>query len=235
MPILYGLCLSFSPRARQNVRMDVREVKPNGYCRGVMDAIKLAIEAQENNKDKTCYLLGGIVHNEGTIGFFKSKGFVLLDEKTAPLDVLLESVPEGQVVIFSAHGHARNLEKIAERKNLIVYDATCPFVTANMRMAEHAKGRDVIYVGAKGHAEAVAFLANESTAAFFDANGKTLELHKENIENPLVIGQTTLSKEEFDEGYEAVLNGEAPTGADMNGDGKVNLADVIYMLRQITR
>ena len=184
--------------------MEVIIVNPHGYCQGVKDAIKLAIEAQEANKDKTCYLLGGIVHNEDTIRFFKDKGFIILDEKNASLEELIETIPEEQVVIYSAHGHPRNLEAIAEKKHLIAYDATCPFVTANMRMAEMAKDRDVIYVGAKNHAEATAFMANEKTAGFYDATGGRLEMFKEEIKEPLVIGQTTLSKKEFEDGFKAV-------------------------------
>ena len=170
-----------------------------------MDAIKLAIEAQEANKDKTCYLLGGIVHNEDTLAVFKERGFIILDEKKAPLAELIETIEDGQVVVFSAHGHARSLDRAAERKHLIVYDATCPFVTANMRMAEHAKDRDVIHVGVKGHMEAEAFLQNEAVSGFFDTKAGHLETYKDDIKDPLIIGQTTLSKKEFDDAYEAIL------------------------------
>ena len=181
--------------------MEVFEVKPHGYCQGVMDAIKLALKAKEENPDRTCFLLGGIVHNEDTIRFFEERGFIILNEKKASLDVLISSIPDGEVVIFSAHGHAKSLEDIAKKKQLIIYDATCPFVTANMRLASSKHQRDIVYVGVKGHLEAEGFLANVKTAGFYDTDRARFEAYKENIIAPLVIGQTTLSKKEFDDAY----------------------------------
>ena len=165
--------------------MEVFEVKPHGYCQGVMDAIKLALKAKEENPDRTCFLLGGIVHNEDTIKFFEERGFIILNEKKASLDVLISSIPDGEVVIFSAHGHAKSLEDIAKKKQLIIYDATCPFVTANMRLASSKYHRDIVYVGVKGHLEAEGFLANVKTAGFYDTDKAHFEAYKENIIAPL--------------------------------------------------
>ena len=156
--------------------MEVFEVKPHGYCQGVMDAIKLALKAKEENPDRTCFLLGGIVHNEDTIKFFEERGFIILNEKKASLDVLISSIPDGEVVIFSAHGHAKSLEDIAKKKQLIIYDATCPFVTANMRLASSKNQRDIVYVGVKGHLEAEGFLANVKTAGFYDTDKEFIDL-----------------------------------------------------------
>ncbi|MCQ2742367.1 MAG: hypothetical protein MJ239_03615 [Bacilli bacterium] len=182
--------------------MKVRVVKPYGFCSGVSRAILLAHKAKEEHPEKKIYLLGMIVHNEKVISSLQDEGFVILDERKDSLANLLESIPEEQVVVFSAHGHDEKLDDLARRRKLIAYDATCPFVLANVNEARRSK-EEVIYIGVHDHLESQAFLANCPTASFYDVKSNIFDDHCVSP-SPLVIAQTTLGEEEYDRAIFAI-------------------------------
>ena len=166
--------------------MKVEILKPKAYCAGVSNAIKLAYKAREENPNKKVYVLGMLVHNNFVVEELKKKDIqVALD---------INDIPDGEVIIFSAHGHKRELDEIAKKKNLIVYDSVCPKVLSNMKLIEdNAKaGHYVIYIGQKGHPEAEACLSLYNKVILY-TNNILNNYHIENDESPLVINQTTLS------------------------------------------
>ena len=166
--------------------MKVEILKPKAYCAGVSNAINLAYKAREENPNKKVYVLGMLVHNNFVVEELKKKDIqVALD---------INSIPDGEVIIFSAHGHKRGLDEIAKQKNLIVYDSVCPKVLANMKLIEEnvKAGHYVIYMGQKGHPEAEACLSLYNKVILY-TNNILNNYHIENDESPLVISQTTLS------------------------------------------
>lgn len=180
--------------------MQVVKINPHGFCQGVQNALDLAYKAKKENPKKTVYLLGLLVHNEEVISSLTNDGFVVLDETTASLYELLNQIPNGQVLLFSAHGHPEELDKLALEKSLIVYDASCPFVQANLKLAKQkAATSPIIYIGSKGHLECSSFLANCPQAHFYDV--KRDELDSPVSKNPYVISQTTLSGEELSKAH----------------------------------
>jgi 4-hydroxy-3-methylbut-2-enyl diphosphate reductase len=88
-----------------------------------------------------------VVHNRHVVERLRALGAVFVDE--------LDQVPEGATVIFSAHGVSRAVVAEAERRNLRVFDATCPLVTkVHMEVHRYARdARDVILIGHAGHPE----------------------------------------------------------------------------------
>ena len=166
--------------------MKVEILKPKAYCAGVSNAIKLAYKAREENPNKKVYVLGMLVHNNFVVEELKKKDIqVALD---------INEIPDGEVIIFSAHGHKRELDEIAKQKNLIVYDSVCPKVLSNIKLIEeNAKaGHYVIYIGQKGHPEAEACLSLYNKVILY-TNNILNNYHIENDDSPLVINQTTLS------------------------------------------
>ena len=108
--------------------MKVEILKPKAYCAGVSNAINLAIKAREENPDKKVFVLGMLVHNNFVVEFLRKKDIqVALD---------INDIPDGEVIIFTAHGHKRELDAIAKEKNLIVYDSVCPKVLSNIKLIE---------------------------------------------------------------------------------------------------
>src|SRR5690606_3927591 len=88
-----------------------------------------------------------VVHNRYVVDGLRAKGAVFVEE--------LDEVPDGATVIFSAHGVSQAVQEEAARRNLTVFDATCPLVTkVHLEVARHARaGREVILIGHAGHPE----------------------------------------------------------------------------------
>lgn len=175
--------------------MLVHIVTPHGYCSGVWRALKIASEAKKNHPNSTLYMLGALVHNEITVASLRNQGFIVLDEREAPLEDQLKTIPNGSFVVFSAHGHPKSFDEIAKKKGLQTIDATCPFVDENQNVGLSAP-EPLFYLGAKGHLEAVAFLANCPHAHFLEAGHPVTNIEGESCS---LISQTTLSEEEIQE------------------------------------
>ena len=175
--------------------MKILLAKPYGYCYGVSYAMELASKAKKEHPDSAVYLIGAPVHNEDAISFLMKQGLILLEGDFASLQAKLESLSEGSVVVFSAHGHPHSFDQIAAKRNFLVYDGTCAFVKENLVSALSSK--NVLYIGSEGHAEKEAFLANCPGARFYDAKTGEGDWKKCSLP-PTLICQTTLSGEEIE-------------------------------------
>ena len=107
---------------------------------------------------------------------------------------------KGDVVVLSAHGHPSAYDDLAREKGIEIIDATCRFVNENLDLALKSD-RPVLYIGLSGHLESEAFLANCPDAFFYDVKSRRcagiLVLKGKGVD-PLIITQTTLSKDEID-------------------------------------
>ncbi len=121
---------------------------PRGYCAGVeraVDAVELALKAH----GRPVYVRKQIVHNQHVVADLEAKGAVFVDEET--------EVPEGAVVVLSAHGVAPEVHANSVVRKLTVIDATCPLVTKVHLEAKRfaGDGRTIILIGHAGHEEVV--------------------------------------------------------------------------------
>ena len=128
--------------------------KPRGFCAGVdraIDIVNLALELYQ----PPVYVRKQIVHNRCVIETLSQKGAIFVDE--------VDEVPEGALVIFSAHGVSPEVFEKAHLKNLSVIDATCPLVTkVHSEVKRFAgEGLSIILVGHEGHDEVVGTLGEE--------------------------------------------------------------------------
>jgi 4-hydroxy-3-methylbut-2-enyl diphosphate reductase len=134
--------------------MEVLKVHPRGYCYGVVDAITMAKRiAKDPNVPRPIYILGQIVHNRHTVLELEEYGIQTLDGGLR-LD-LLDQVPDGATVIFTAHGISPAVKAKAAQRGLNFYDATCPDVTKTHILIREKiqEGYSIIYIGTKGHPE----------------------------------------------------------------------------------
>ncbi len=120
---------------------------PRGFCAGVVRAIDIVQIALELYDDEALYVRKEIVHNPHVVEDLRSRGVIFIDELT--------DVPDGQRVIFSAHGVSPAVWEEAQKKCLRVIDATCPLVTkVHMEARRFAsKGYTIILIGHPGHEE----------------------------------------------------------------------------------
>ena len=129
-----------------NHTMKALLASPRGFCAGVDRAIDVVEEALEIFGPPV-YVRHEIVHNEHVVERLRRRGAVFTDD--------LADVPEGSVLIFSAHGVAPAVREEAKARHLRVVDATCPLVT-KIHLEVHKflkRGYGIFYIGHKGHVE----------------------------------------------------------------------------------
>ncbi|WP_111658191.1 4-hydroxy-3-methylbut-2-enyl diphosphate reductase [Isoalcanivorax indicus] len=126
--------------------MHIRLANPRGFCAGVDRAIDIVNRALEVYGPPV-YVRHEVVHNRFVVDDLRNRGAVFVEE--------LDEVPEDAIVIFSAHGVARAVQDEAGRRELRVFDATCPLVTkVHKEVIQYAReGRESILIGHAGHPE----------------------------------------------------------------------------------
>lgn len=161
-----------------------------GFCFGVNRAVKMAEETVNNYKDKDIYSLGPIIHNKDVVEDFEKKGLKIIDD--------ISELKENDVLIIRAHGVPKAIYDKAEEKNIIIVDATCPFVKKIQNKVSNftEEGFSTVIVGDRDHPEVIGIkgwngesivVGDESEAEKLDLKGKVC-----------VVAQTTLVKEKWD-------------------------------------
>ena len=126
--------------------MKIILANPRGFCAGVDRAISIVELALEIH-GAPIYVRHEVVHNRFVVNGLRDRGAIFVEE--------LSEVPDGAIVIFSAHGVSQAVRQEAKDRNLKVFDATCPLVTkVHMQVARASrKGTKAIWIGHKGHPE----------------------------------------------------------------------------------
>jgi 4-hydroxy-3-methylbut-2-enyl diphosphate reductase len=163
---------------------------PRGYCAGVDRAV-VTVEKALEHFGAPVYMRKQIVHNKHVVETLEGRGAVFVDE--------LEEVPEGSLVVFSAHGISPAVRAQAEARHLRTIDATCPLVTKVHAEARRfaAEGYEILLIGHDGHEE-VEGTSGEAPDAI------TLVQHPDEVPDVVVedptkvawLSQTTLSVDE---------------------------------------
>ncbi|HWP94153.1 MAG TPA: 4-hydroxy-3-methylbut-2-enyl diphosphate reductase [Gammaproteobacteria bacterium] len=174
--------------------MQIFLANPRGFCAGVDRAIEI-VERAIALFGAPVYVRHEVVHNRYVVNRLRELGAVFVDE--------LDEVPDGAIVIFSAHGVAKAVADEAERRGLRVFDATCPLVTkVHMEVLGYAReGLDVVLIGHAGHPEV------EGTMGRFDPScggrihlvetpADVARLEVRDPERVAYVTQTTLSMDD---------------------------------------
>ncbi|MDT0566469.1 4-hydroxy-3-methylbut-2-enyl diphosphate reductase [Streptomyces sp. DSM 3412] len=121
---------------------------PRGYCAGVDRAV-IAVEKALEQYGAPIYVRHEIVHNKYVVQTLEKKGAIFVEQT--------EEVPEGNIVMFSAHGVAPTVHEEAARGKLATIDATCPLVTKVHKEAiRYAQDDfDILLIGHEGHEEVI--------------------------------------------------------------------------------
>ena len=165
-------------------------LKPRGFCAGVVraiDIVRIALEAF----GPPIYVRKEIVHNRYVVEELQGKGAVFVDS--------VEEVPEGERVIYSAHGVSPEVREASERRRLRVIDATCPLVTkVHVEAVRFAKdGYSIILIGHRDHDEVIGTMGEAPAVTQVISSPEEVEqLTVPDPERVAYTTQTTLSLEE---------------------------------------
>jgi 4-hydroxy-3-methylbut-2-enyl diphosphate reductase len=176
--------------------MNTIEIKPRGYCHGVVNALVIVKKVlKDPSYPRPIYILGQIVHNRQITDFFTTHGVISLDRDGMSRLDMLETIDEG-TVIFTAHGISDKVIKRAKEKGLTYLNATCKDVL-KVHVAVKEKlneGYKVIYIGHRNHPEPEAVLDISSDIYFVENEQDVLLLPNDlNDQKIFVTNQTTLS------------------------------------------
>ncbi len=124
-------------------------VNPRGFCAGVRMAIDVVDQVLALCPGEDVYVYHDIVHNTHVVRGFEERGVRFVED--------VAEVPEGAIVVFSAHGVSPAVRAAAQARNLTAIDATCPLVTkVHMEALRYAKqGYEILLVGHKNHQEVI--------------------------------------------------------------------------------
>ena len=119
---------------------------PRGYCAGVDRAV-ITVEKALDLYGAPVYVRKEIVHNAHVVSSLRDRGAIFVEET--------DEVPEGAIVVFSAHGVSPVVHEAAQARNLRAIDATCPLVTKVHNEAKRfaADGYEIVLIGHAGHEE----------------------------------------------------------------------------------
>ncbi|MEP6464124.1 MAG: 4-hydroxy-3-methylbut-2-enyl diphosphate reductase [Frankiaceae bacterium] len=164
--------------------------RPRGYCAGVDRAVQ-TVEQALQRYGAPIYVRKQIVHNAHVVRTLEEKGAVFVDETA--------DVPEGGIVVFSAHGVAPVVRDEAKQRRLRSIDATCPLVTKVHMEARRfaADDYDILLIGHEGHEEVVG-TTGEAPANIFLVEGPSdaADVTVRDPEKVAFLSQTTLSVDE---------------------------------------
>ena len=167
--------------------MDLLLANPRGFCAGVDRAIEI-VERALALHGAPIYVRHEVVHNKYVVDGLRQKGAVFIED--------LAEVPDGSILIFSAHGVSQAVRHEAEARGLTVFDATCPLVTKVhievSRMRE--QGKEIIMIGHAGHPEVEGTMGQSNGGMYLVESPEQVAGLKVNDEHNLAfVTQTTLS------------------------------------------
>jgi len=164
---------------------------PRGYCAGVDRAVQTVERALELH-GAPVYVRKEIVHNKHVVEQLRERGAIFVDE-------LDDSIPEGAITVFSAHGVSPMVHADAQRRQLQTIDATCPLVTKVHREAVKfaSEGYTIVLIGHDGHEEVEGTMGEAPEAiVLVETEADVDALQVADPDKLAYISQTTLSVDE---------------------------------------
>ena len=164
--------------------MEIIKIRPQGFCKGVINAIKYLNDNLDKAK-KPIYMYGSLVHNEHVINAYKMLGIIQIDD--------LDKVNDGTIII-TAHGLSNYKRNIIKSKGIDIIDTTCMEVRKiqDIIFEKEKDNYEIIYYGSKNHPECKAILEDHSSIHLIQSINDiyTLNINSDKI---LFASQTTAS------------------------------------------
>lgn len=168
--------------------MEVILASTAGFCFGVNNAVKTLDRAIEENKGLV-YTLGDIIHNKQVVDYYRERGVVVAHN--------VEEIKEGSCVVIRAHGVSPKVMDELVKKNVRVYDATCPYVKKIQRLVQekYNEGNDIIILGNEKHPEVVGINGYCDDMAHIVEDEKEVSKLDISSNSVCVVSQTTQNRD----------------------------------------
>ncbi|MDH5480454.1 MAG: 4-hydroxy-3-methylbut-2-enyl diphosphate reductase [Nitrosomonas sp.] len=176
---------------------------PRGFCAGVDRAIEI-VERALAMHGAPIYVRHEVVHNRFVVEDLETKGAVFVEN--------LDEVPQGSILIFSAHGVSHAVRRDAADRQLQIFDATCPLVTkVHVEVAKmRREGKEIIMIGHQGHPEVegtMGQIEGEDKGMYLVETEADVErLEVKDVSNLAYVTQTTLSVDDAARIVDALKN-----------------------------
>ena len=174
--------------------MQIKLANPRGFCAGVDRAIDIVHRALDLF-GPPIYVRHEVVHNKYVVDSLRQRGAIFVDS--------LSEIPDDKIVIFSAHGVSKAVQKKAQDRQLTVFDATCPLVSkVHMEVTQFSRaGTECVLIGHVGHPEVEGTMGQYSTRSggriYLVENEEDVAKLQVNNPNKLsYVTQTTLSMDD---------------------------------------
>ena len=182
--------------------MEIRLANTRGFCAGVDRAIEIVKKVLEI-QGAPVYVKHEVVHNKTVVEELKQLGAIFVED--------IHEIPEGEVVIYSAHGISKAVEVESQNRNLNVFDATCPLVSkVHAEVNTYAKlGYHCLLIGHKNHPEVIGTMGQlpKGSIKLIETKNDVENLKADSFKKPLAyITQTTLSVDDTAEIIDALKN-----------------------------
>jgi 4-hydroxy-3-methylbut-2-enyl diphosphate reductase len=164
---------------------------PRGFCAGVRMAIDVVDQVVDVLPDETVYVYHEIVHNKHVVDRLRGKGVKFVET--------IDAIPEGSVVVFSAHGVSPAVREQARERHLSAIDATCPLVTkVHSRAIRYAKqGFQILLIGHRDHQEVAGTMGEApDRTQVVESPADIPGLRIEDPDKLVYLTQTTLSTDD---------------------------------------
>lgn len=189
--------------------MEIILGKKAGFCYGVERAINNADKVITENQNAKVYCLGDLVHNKQVIEEFEKKGIVFINDINE-----IDEKEKNVKLIIRAHGIPKITYEEAKKRNIEIFDYSCPSVLAMHKMVENAveDGFYVLLLGEKKHPEVIGtygFTKNKGILLETEEEIEEtiLEIKAKKVEKLFVVAQTTFNKEKFNKYIEKIKEG----------------------------
>ena len=182
--------------------MQLKLANPRGFCAGVDRAIEI-VERALTLFGPPIYVRHEVVHNRAVVGSLKDRGAVFVEQ--------LSEVPDGSIVIFSAHGVSKAVKEEAANRDVKVFDATCPLVTkVHLEVTRYSKeSTECILIGHAGHPEVEGTMGQYEhhyggNIYLVETAEDVAHLTVKNPDNLAFVSQTTLSMDDTSDVIDAL-------------------------------
>ncbi len=173
--------------------MKIILANPRGFCAGVNMAIDVVDQLLDICPDETICVYHEIVHNRHVVGRFEERGVIFVES--------IDDVPDGAIVVFSAHGISPQVREQARSRGLTAIDATCPLVTkVHAEAIRYSKrGWQILLIGHVNHQEVIGTRGEApDSIQVVESPADIPHLKIDDPEKVIYLTQTTLSTDDAD-------------------------------------